>query len=65
MRKVYKSYKTACVAMAREAGVTFRSRGGGWFVVNGKNIQGLRDVYERLKRICEAKGIQPPRVEER
>jgi len=65
VRAVYKSYKTACFAMAKEAGVTLQSHGGGWFNVNGKKIQGLREVYDYLKRICEAKGIQAPRVQER
>ena len=65
MRAVYKSYKTACFAMAKEAGVTLQSHGGGWFNVNGRRIQGLHEVYDYLKRICEAKGVQAPKVEER
>jgi len=65
MKAVYKSYKTACFAMAKETGTMLQSHGGGWFNVNGKKIQGLYEVYDYLKRICEAKGVQAPRVEER
>lgn len=65
MREVYKSYKTACFAMAREAGATLQSHGGGWFNLNGRKIQGLREVYKHLMLICTRKGIKPPKVEEK
>ena len=65
MKSMYRSYRTACFAMARATGTTLHSDGGGWFSVNGRKIQGLREVYDYLKKICEAKGVQAPRVEER